>query len=260
VLKGRTALVTGSTSGIGLACIRALAGAGADVILNGLGEAGEVEKLCSAIEKEFGVRATYDPANALDPAALGAMIAAAERDGGGLDILVNNVGIQHTAPIEEFPAEKWDAIIGINLSSAFHTIRHAVRPMKARGWGRIVNIASAHGLVASAEKAAYVAAKHGILGLTKVVALETAGTGVTCNAVCPGWVRTELVERQIEARAEAGGVSVEDAAQALVSEKMPSGQFVTPAQIGATVVFLCSEAATQITGVPITVDGGWTAQ
>lgn len=260
MLQGKTALVTGSTSGIGLACARALAEAGANVMLNGLGDAAEIERTRAQVEKEFGVEARYHGADATKPDEIEAMVKEAEADFGGLDILVNNVGIQHTDLIENFPPEKWDAIIAINLSSAFHTIHHAVAPMKERGWGRIINIASAHGLVASKEKVAYVAAKHGILGITKVVALETAGTGVTCNAICPGWVLTELVQAQIEARAKASGRSIEEENHLLVSEKMPSETFVTPEQIGGTAVFLCSPTAEQITGVPITVDGGWTAQ
>jgi 3-hydroxybutyrate dehydrogenase len=260
MLNGKTALVTGSTSGIGLACARALAEAGANVVLNGLGDAAEIEAVQAAVEKDFGVTAAYDGANATKPDEIEAMIKKAEADFGGLDILVNNVGIQHTDLIEDFPAAKWDAVIAINLSSAFHTIHHAVAPMKKRGWGRIINIASAHGLVASKEKVAYVAAKHGLVGMTKVVALETAGTGVTCNAICPGWVLTELVEKQIEARAKASGKSIDEESHLLVSEKMPSATFVTPEQIGGTTVFLCSDTASQTTGVSLPVDGGWTAQ
>ena len=260
MLKGKTALVTGSTSGIGLGIARALAGQGANVVLNGFGDAAEIERLRAALEREFGVQAIYAPGDLTQPAQVEAMVAAAEQRFGAVDVLVNNAGIQHVAPVESFPVERWDAVIALNLSAAFHATRCALPAMKARGWGRIINIASAHGLVASVEKAAYVAAKHGIVGLTKVVALETARTQVTCNAICPGWVLTPLVQKQIEARAAQQGIPVDQAKLALVSEKQPSGEFVTPEQLGELAVFLCSDAAQQVRGVAWAMDGGWTAQ
>ncbi|MFH1806498.1 MAG: 3-hydroxybutyrate dehydrogenase [Pseudomonadota bacterium] len=260
MLNGNRALVTGSTSGIGLAMARALAGAGADVMLNGFGDADAIEKTRHGLECEFGIKAFYNGADLSKPDEIAAMMDAAAQKLGGIDILINNAGIQHTALIEDFPTEKWDAVIAINLTSAFHTTRLALPYMKKQNWGRIINTASAHGLVASVQKSAYVAAKHGIVGLTKVTALETAETGITANAICPGWVRTELVERQIEAKAKEGGISIEEAATALVSDKHPSRQFVTPEQIGQTALFLCSDAASQMTGTHMSVDGGWTAQ
>jgi len=260
MLKGRTALVTGSTSGIGLGMARALARQGANLLINGFGDPAEIELLRSGLAAEFGVQVAYDGADMSRPDQIEAMIASAAKRFGAVDILVNNAGIQHVAPVDRFPADRWDAVIAINLSSVFHTIRCALPAMKARGWGRIVNIASAHGLVASVEKAAYVAAKHGVVGLTKVVALETARTGVTCNAICPGWVLTPLVQKQIDARAQSQGLSLEEAKVALLSEKQPSLEFVTPEQIGEMVLFLCSDAAQQIRGAAWSVDGGWTAQ
>ena len=260
MLKGRTAIVTGSTSGIGLGIARALAAQGANVVLNGFGDDAAIEALRTGIEREFGVTAIYDNADLRRPDACAALIHNAEMAMGRVDVLVNNAGIQHVAPVEDFPPERWDAVIAINLSSAFHTIRTALPGMKARGWGRIVNVASAHGLGASANKAAYVAAKHGLIGLTKVVALENAETPVTCNAICPGWVLTPLVQAQIEARAAAEGVDFDHARVELLGEKQPSRRFTTPEQIGDLAVFLCSAAADNMTGSSITIDGGWTAQ
>jgi 3-hydroxybutyrate dehydrogenase len=260
MLNGKTALVTGSTSGIGLGVARALAGAGANIALNGFGDAAEIEKLRKGIADEFKVRAIYAPADVSKPADIAAMLAKATSELGGVDILVNNAGIQHVASIQDFPPERWDAIIAINLSSAFHAVRLALPPMLERNWGRIINIASTHGLVASVQKVAYVAAKHGIVGLTKVVALETAKTGVTCNAICPGWVLTPLVQKQIEARAANEKIPVEKAKIELLAEKQPSLEFVTPEQIGGFAVFLCSEAAAQLRGQALAMDGGWTAQ
>jgi 3-hydroxybutyrate dehydrogenase len=260
MLKGKSALVTGSTSGIGEAIARALAHAGANVMLNGFGDKAAIEQQRAALAKEFGVKVGYSAADMTKPAEIAEMVRAAEREFSALDILVNNAGIQHVARVEDFPIEKWDAVIAVNLSSSFHTIRAALAGMKARRWGRIVNIASAHGLVASAEKAAYVAAKHGIMGLTKVVAIEAANDGVTCNAICPGWVLTPLVQKQIDARAKASGQSVEQARIALLSEKQPMHQFTTPESIGALTVFLCGDAAATITGVAHSIDGGWIAQ
>ena len=260
MLTGKAAVVTGSTSGIGLGIAEALARNGAAVMLNGLGPAGEIERLRAGLAARHGVSVGYHGADMTRPGEIRDLIATAERRFGRVDVLVNNAGIQHVDPIEAFPAERWDAVIAINLSAAFHAVAAALPGMRARGWGRIVNIASAHGLVASAGKAAYVAAKHGLVGLTKVVGLETAGSGITCNAVCPGWVLTPLVERQIEARAAERGVSIEAARRDLLGEKQPSGQFVTPAQIGESVIFLCSEAAAQMTGAALAIDGGWTAQ
>lgn len=259
-LAGKAALVTGSTSGIGLGMATALARAGADVVLNGFGDAGAIEEIRAGLEREHGVRALYDGADMSRAEQVEAMVRRAEGELGRLDVLVNNAGIQHTAPVHEFPVEKWDAVIAINLSAAFHAIRVALPGMLGRGWGRIVNVASAHGLVASAQKSAYVAAKHGLVGLTKVVALETATTGVTCNAVCPGWVLTPLVQKQIDARAAEGGIPVEQARAELLGEKQPSGAFVTPEQLAGMVLFLCSPAADQIRGASLSVDGGWTAQ
>jgi 3-hydroxybutyrate dehydrogenase len=259
-LKGKSALVTGSTSGIGLAIARALAKAGANVMLNGFGEAAAIETERAAIEKEFGIKAAYSGADMTRPGEIEDMVKAAQKQFGALDILVNNAGIQHVAPIDKFPADRWDAVIAINLSSSFHTIRAALPGMKARKWGRIVNIASAHGLVASGEKVAYVAAKHGLVGMTKVVAIEAANEGVTCNAICPGWVLTPLVQKQVDARAQAGGISNDEAKRALVSEKQPMHQFSSPENIGALTVFLCSDAAATITGSAYSIDGGWTAQ
>ncbi len=259
-LKGKVAVVTGSTSGIGLGIARALAGAGADVVLNGFGDPGAVEALRAAIESEFGVRAAYHGADLSKPEEVGALIGQATAEFGAVDILVNNAGIQHVAPVEEFPTERWDAVIAINLSAVFHGIHHTLAGMRERGWGRIINIASAHGLVASANKSAYVAAKHGVVGLTKVVALETAGSGVTCNAICPGWVLTPLVQAQINALSADKGISLDQARAELLGAKQPSGDFVTPEQLGALAVFLCSDAAAQMTGSSLTMDGGWTAQ
>ncbi len=260
MLKGKTALVTGSTSGIGLAIARAMAQAGADVMINGFGDAAAIEKERAGLEKDFGIKARYNGADMSKPAEIAGMIAAAEKEFGKLDILVNNAGIQHVANIEDFPIGKWDAIIAINLSSSFHTIRAAVPGMKKRKWGRIINIASAHGLVASGQKAAYVAAKHGLVGLTKVVAIETPNDGVTCNAICPGWVLTPLVAQQIEARAKAAGESYEEAKTELVSEKQPMLNYTTPENIGALAVFLAGDTAETITGSAYSIDGGWTAQ
>ena len=260
MLKGKTAIVTGSTSGIGLGIARALGGAGAHLMLNGFGDLGQIEALRAGLAKEFGVKVAYNAADMSKPDQIHAMVKAAVAELGAVDILVNNAGIQHTAPVESFPHERWDAVIAINLSSAFHATQAALPGMKARNWGRIVNIASTHGLIASVEKSAYVAAKHGVLGLTKTVALEMAKTGITCNAICPGWVLTPLVQKQIDARAEREGISLEQAKAGLLAEKQPSGEFATPEQIGALCVFLCSEAAAQVRGAAVPVDGGWLAQ
>ena len=260
MLKGKTALVTGSTSGIGLAIARALAADGANVMLNGFGDKAAIEQERAGLEKEFGIKARYSPADMSKPAEIAEMIGTTEKEFGSLDVLVNNAGIQHVANIEDFPVEKWDAVIAINLSSSFHTIRAAVPGMKKRKWGRIINIASAHGLVASGQKAAYVAAKHGIVGLTKVVAIETANNGITCNAICPGWVLTPLVQLQIDARAKAQGISTREAEVALLSEKQPMHQFTKPENIGALAVFLSGDAAASITGSAYSIDGGWVAQ
>jgi 3-hydroxybutyrate dehydrogenase len=259
-MRGKAAIVTGSTSGIGLGVARALAAQGADILLNGFGERSSIEKLVSEMRTQYKIKVGHSAADMSKPAEIHAMVAQAAREFGAVDILVNNAGIQFTAPVEEFPPEKWDAVIAINLSAAFHAIRAALPHMKARDWGRIVNIASAHGLVASTQKVAYVAAKHGLLGMTKVVALETARSGITCNAICPGWVLTPLVQKQIDERAAKEGIPVERAKLELLAEKQPSLEFATPEQIGAAVVFLCSEAAAQIRGVALPVDGGWTAQ
>lgn len=260
MLKGKTALVTGSTSGIGLGIARALARQGANLVLNGFGDAAEIDRIRASLEAEFGVKASYEGADLMQPAQIDAMFASVARRGGSVDILVNNAGIQHVAPVQDFPPERWDAVIALNLSAAFHTARCALPAMQKRNWGRIINVASAHGLVASAEKAAYVAAKHGIVGLTKVVALENARTGITCNAICPGWVLTPLVQKQIDARAAAQGISADEARVGLLGEKQPSLEFVTPEQIGELTVFLCSDAAQQVRGAAWTIDGGWTAQ
>ena len=260
MLKGKTALITGSTSGIGLATARALAQDGANVILNGFGDKAEIEKLRAGIEKSFGVKARYSAADMTKPVEIADMVRAGEKEFGAIDVLVNNAGIQHVANIEDFPVEKWDAIIAINLSSSFHAIRAAIPGMKSRKWGRIVNIASAHGLVASVQKVAYVTAKHGLVGLTKVVALETANDGITCNAICPGWVLTELIKQQIETRAKANNQSFDQAKVSLLSEKQPMLEFTKPESIGALAVFLCSDAAATITGSAYSIDGGWVAQ
>lgn len=260
MLKNKTALVTGSTSGIGLGIARALAAQGCNLMLNGFGEAGAIENIRAGLEKEHGVRAAYHGADLSQPEQIEDLVAITAKTFGGVDVLCNNAGIQFVAPVDEFPPERWNQIIAVNLSSAFHTIHHALPHMKRAGWGRIINTASAHGLVASVNKVAYVAAKHGIVGLTKVVALETAGSGITCNAVAPGWVRTELVEKQITARAQQLGLSQEEAAVNLLTEKQPSKQFVSVEELGGIVVFLCSPAANQITGTTLSADGGWTAQ
>jgi 3-hydroxybutyrate dehydrogenase len=260
MLKSKVAIVTGSTSGIGLGIAKVLAKQGADIVLNGFGKPDEVEAIRAGIERDHDVHVLYDGADMSKGEAVRGLVAATVQKLGRVDILVNNAGIQFTAPVEEFPAEKWDAILAINLSAAFHGIAAAVPQMKKQGWGRIVNIASAHGLVGSTHKAAYVAAKHGIVGLTKVVGLETAGTGITANAVCPGWVLTPLVEKQIADIAVQKKISLDDAKAGLLGDKQPSQAFVTPEQLGGTVAFLCSPAADQITGTAIAVDGAWTAQ
>jgi 3-hydroxybutyrate dehydrogenase len=260
MLKGKVALVTGSTSGIGLGIATAFAQQGADIVLNGFGDAAEIEKVRAGLADKHGVKVIYDGADLSKGDAVRGLVESAVRQLGRIDILVNNAGIQHTALIEDFPAEKWDAILALNLSAVFHGTAAALPHMKKQGFGRIINIASAHGLVASANKSAYVAAKHGVVGFTKVTALETAGQGITANSICPGWVRTPLVEKQITALAEKNGVDQETAARELLSEKQPSLQFVTPEQLGGTAVFLASDAAAQITGTSVSVDGGWTAR
>ena len=260
ILKSKTAVVTGSTSGIGLAIARAMAKEGANVLINGFGKPEDIEKERAAIEADFGVKAIHSPADMTKPAEIADMIRTTEKEFGTLDILVNNAGIQFVANIEDFPIEKWDAVISTNLSSSFHTIRAAIPGMKKRKWGRIINIASAHGLVASTQKVAYVAAKHGLVGLTKVVAMEAANDGVTCNAICPGWVLTPLVQQQIDARAKATGTSTKEQAIELVAEKQPMHEFTKPENIGALTVFLCSDAAETITGSAYSIDGGWVAQ
>jgi 3-hydroxybutyrate dehydrogenase len=259
-LSGKTALVTGSTSGIGLGIARTLAAEGANVLLNGFGDAAEIDKLQQDLAKEFGVQVAYHNADMSKPAEIESMIAFAGDKFGGVDVLVNNAGIQHVANIEDFPVEKWDAIIAINLTSAFHTSRLVLPRMRANNWGRIINLASTHGLVASAGKSAYVAAKHGLIGLTKAGALETASTGVTVNAICPGFVLTPLVQKQVDARAAKDGISNDEAKKALLADKQPSGEFVTPEELGALAVFLCSDAAKQVRGVAWNMDGGWVAQ
>jgi 3-hydroxybutyrate dehydrogenase len=256
MLKGKTALVTGSTSGIGLAVALSLARQGANLMLNGFGDAEAARREVAAL----GGRVGYHGADMGKPAEIEAMVHACESEFGGVDILVNNAGIQHVAPVEDFPPERWDAIIAINLSSAFHTTRLALPGMKRRNWGRILNIASVHGLVASAQKSAYVASKHGIVGFTKSVALETATTGVTVNAICPGWVLTPLVQIQVDARAAQAGVGEDEAKRQLLAEKQPSLQFTTTEQLGGLAVFLCSPAADNVRGVAWSVDGGWIAQ
>ncbi|MGC4365818.1 3-hydroxybutyrate dehydrogenase [Hydrogenophaga sp. R2] len=256
MLARKTALVTGSTSGIGLGIAKALARQGANIVLNGFGEVEAAKAEIAAL----GVKVAYHGADMSKPAEIEDLMAFAAREFGRVDVLVNNAGIQHVAKVENFPVERWDAIIAINLSSAFHTTRLALPAMREANWGRIINIASVHGLVASAEKSAYVAAKHGIVGLTKVTALETATTGVTCNAICPGWVLTPLVQKQVDARAAALGVSNEEATRLLLGEKEPSMQFTTPDELGELAVFLCGPASANVRGVAWNMDGGWAAQ
>jgi len=260
MLTGKTALVTGSTSGIGLGIAKQLAKQGANIVLNGFGD----HQTPLADIQALGVQAAYHGADMSQPTEIEAMMQFAAGRFGRVDILVNNAGIQHVARVEDFPPEKWDAILAINLSSAFHASRLAIPAMRAvdggKGWGRIINIASVHGLVASAEKAAYVAAKHGLVGLTKVTALETATTGITCNAICPGWVLTPLVQKQVDAKAAAQGISNEEATRQLLGEKEPSMQFTTPEELGDLAVFFCSAAGQNIRGVAWNMDGGWAAQ
>lgn len=255
-LKGKTALVTGSTSGIGLGIAKSLAQQGANIVLNGFGDYAGPQAEVAAL----GVQTAYHGADMSKASEIEAMMKFAAEKFGGVDILVNNAGIQHVANVEDFPIERWDAIIAINLSSAFHTSRLALPYMKQQNWGRIIHVASVHGLVGSAQKSAYVAAKHGIVGLTKVTALETASTGVTCNAICPGWVLTPLVQKQVDAKALALKISNEEATKMLLGEKEPSMQFTTPEELGELAVFFCSKAAQNVRGVAWNMDGGWTAQ
>ncbi|HEY2925569.1 3-hydroxybutyrate dehydrogenase [Piscinibacter sp.] len=256
MLKGKTALVTGSTSGIGLGIALCLARQGANIVLNGFGDAEGPKAQVAAL----GVKVGYHGADMSKPGEIAEMMAYAAAEFGGTDVLVNNAGIQHVANVEDFPVEKWDAVIAINLSSAFHTTRLAIPGMRVKNWGRVINVASTHGLVASAQKSAYVAAKHGLVGFTKAAALETATTGVTVNAICPGWVLTPLVQKQIDDRAAREGIAVDVAKRELLGEKQPSLQFVTPEQLGELAVFLCSPAADNVRGAAWNVDGGWTAQ
>ncbi|WP_063992426.1 3-hydroxybutyrate dehydrogenase [Bradyrhizobium sp.] len=259
ILKGKTAVVTGSTSGIGLACARAFAAAGANIVLNGMGTPAEVEKECSAIRSEFAVKAIYSHADMAKPIEIAGLIALSEATFGSVDILINNAGVQHVSPIEEFPLDKWDAVIAINLSAAFHAIRAAVPGMKKRGWGRIISTASAHSRVASPFKSAYVAAKHGIDGLTKTVALELARSKITCNCISPGYVWTPLVEKQIPNTMNARKMRRDEVISDVLLAAQPTKEFVTVEQVASLALFLCSDEAAQITGANLAIDGGWTA-
>ena len=259
MLSGKSAIITGSTSGIGLGIARGLAASGANIVLNGFGDANEIEAIRSEIADSHQVRVLYNGANMADGNDIAAMMAQAEQEFGGVDILINNAGIQYVAPLEEFPVEKWDAIVAINLSSAFHTTRLAIPHMKAKSWGRIVNIASAHALVASPFKSAYVAAKHGIAGLTKTAALEVAEHGITVNAVCPGYVMTPLVEKQIPEQAKARGITEQQVISDVLLAAQPTKRFVTVEELSSVVNFLCTDHARSITGITLPVDGGWTA-
>jgi 3-hydroxybutyrate dehydrogenase len=258
-LKGKTALVTGSTSGIGLGIAHALAAEGADLVMNGFGDPAEIEKLRASTADKFGVRVLFKGADISKPAEVNAMVAEIEAELGSLDILVNNAGVQFTANVEDFPDEQWDRNISINLTAVFHGMKAVIPGMKQRGWGRIINIASAHGLVASPQKVAYVAAKHGVVGATKVAAIELANAGITVNAICPGWVLTPLVQKQLDDRAKKEGKDVESLKHDFLTEKQPMAKFSTPEQIGALAVFLCSGGAETITGAPLSIDGGWVA-
>ncbi len=258
--KGRNAIVTGSTSGIGLGIAAAFAAEGMNVVLNGFGDAADIERTRESLAREHGVTVLYSDADMMQAAEIEGMVETARSELGQIDVLVNNAGIQHVVPIEEFPIDKWDAIIAINLSSAFHTIRSTLGEMKSRGWGRIINVASAHALVASPYKSAYVAAKHGIYGLTKTVALEAAEFGVTVNAICPGYVKTPLVEKQIPDTAKARGITEEEVVRDVLLAAQPSKRFVDVDEIAGLAVFLCSDAAASITGTALPVDGGWVAQ
>lgn len=259
-LAGKTALVTGSTSGIGLAIAEHLAAAGAKVMLNGFGDAAAIETLRADMAARHGVAVAYNGADMSQPEQIGALVVATERELGAVDILVNNAGIQHVSPVQDFPPAKWDAILAINLSSAFHTTRLCVAAMKGQRWGRIINVASAHGLIASPFKSAYVAAKHGVVGFTKSVALELAEHGVTCNAICPGYVLTPLVEKQIPDTAKARNLTEEQVVRDVMLAAQPTKQFITVDQVAQTALFLCSDAASQITGTALSIDGGWIAQ
>jgi 3-hydroxybutyrate dehydrogenase len=259
MLKGKSALVTGSTSGIGLAIARAMAAQGANVTINGFGDKAAIEKERSGIEKEFAVKAVYSPADMTKPAEIADMVKTAEKTFGSLDVLVNNAGIQFVSPIEDFPIDKWDQILAINLSAAFHAIRAAVPGMKSRKWGRIISTASAHSLVASPFKSAYVTAKHGLAGLTKTVALELATFGVTCNCISPGYVWTPLVEKQIPDTAKARGMTEEEVKRDVILAAQPTKEFITVDEIASLAVYLCSDAAKAITGANLSIDGGWTA-
>jgi 3-hydroxybutyrate dehydrogenase len=259
VLKGKNALVTGSTSGIGLGIAEGLAAQGVNLVLNGFGDEREIETLRAGLATKFGVKVLYDGADMSKADQIEAMMHKAEKDLGGIDILVNNAGIQHVAPVDEFPVNKWDAIIAINMSSTFHTTRCALAYMKKQGWGRIINIASAHALVASPFKSAYVAAKHGVMGFTKTVALEVAEKGITVNAICPGYVLTPLVEKQIPDTAKARGITEEQVKRDVLLAAQPTKRFVTVEELAGTTIFLCSDAAASITGTNISVEGGWTA-
>lgn len=260
MLKGKNAIVTGSTSGIGLAIARALAAEGCNILLNGFADKATISALVSELQSKYGIRADYSPADMTKPNDIVDMVSQCERIFGSTDILVNNAGIQFTGPVDGYPVDKWDAIIAINLSSSFHSVRAALPGMKKRNFGRIINIASVHGVVASENKSAYVAAKHGLVGLTKVIALENAEANITCNAICPGWVHTPLVDKQIEDKAKAENLSIPQATQALIGSKQPNKRFVEAENIGAMIVFLCGPHGNAMTGEIITIDGGWTAQ
>ena len=259
MLKGKTALITGSTSGIGLGVAEGFAAEGVNLVINGFGDAAEIETIRAGLASRFGVKVIYDGADMSKPDQIEAMMKRAAAEFGGVDILINNAGIQHVCPVDEFPTAKWDAIIAINLSSAFHTTRLAIPYMKSKGWGRVINVASAHALVASPFKSAYVASKHGIMGFTKTVALEVAERGITCNAICPGYVLTPLVEKQIPDTAKARGITEEQVKRDVLLAAQPTKQFVTVEQVAGTAIFLCSDSAASITGTNISVEGGWTA-